>query len=246
MADYQPSARRPIADAFRLTAHGAVRWCVRHDVHPDTVSYASIVAAALAGLCFWQSGAHPWLVLPAVFFCYTRLWCNMLDGMVAIASGKASLRGELMNELPDRISDVLIFVGSAHSGLCYLPGGYWAAILAVLTAYVGMFGQAVGVKRQFGGLMAKQFRMVTLHIGSWITAGLIWWNDGHIRFGGLTVMDWTHLVVVIGCVQTIAVRLAKILQGLDAKAAAAAAASLAVRPDDAAAYPPSAGQEAQE
>jgi hypothetical protein len=47
-------------------------------------------------------------------------------------------------------------------------------------------------------------------------------------------------------VQTIAVRLAKILQGLDAKAAAAAAASLAVRPDDAAAYPPSAGQEAQE
>ena len=43
---YQPTSRRPIAAAFRRTASAAVRFCVRHDVHPDTVSYASIGFAA--------------------------------------------------------------------------------------------------------------------------------------------------------------------------------------------------------
>ena len=84
----------------------------------------------------------------------------MLDGMVALASGKASWRGEILNDLPDRISDVLIFAGVAHSGLMNPFFGYWAAIFALLTAYVGMLGQAVGVQREFSGLMSKPWRMV--------------------------------------------------------------------------------------
>ncbi len=216
MADYQPTSRRPIADLFRLTAHGAVYCCVRLGVHPDAVSYGSVVASALAGLGFWWSGQWPWLLIPAALFCYVRLWLNMLDGMVALASGKASLRGELLNDLPDRVSDAIIFAGVAHSGLCHEAGGYWAAIFALLTAYVGTFGQAVGVGRQFGGIMAKPWRMVVLHVGAWITLGLLW-SGRPIELGPLTVLDWSNLVVIIGCVETIAVRLACILRGLAAK-----------------------------
>ena len=111
---YQPVSRRPIADMFRMTAHAAVRLCVRWGIHPDAISYASIVAAALAAACFWQAGRYPWLLLVGPLFCYVRLWMNMLDGMVALAAGKASPRGEILNDLPDRISDVLFFVGVAH------------------------------------------------------------------------------------------------------------------------------------
>ena len=64
MADYQPSSRRPIADIFRSTAHAVVRLCVRWNIHPDAVSYSSMVAAAAAGICFWQSGNVPALVIP--------------------------------------------------------------------------------------------------------------------------------------------------------------------------------------
>jgi phosphatidylglycerophosphate synthase len=215
--NYQPTSRRPIADAFRKTAHWAVQVCLRCNVHPDTISYFSIVAAALAGVCFWQADTHPWLLLVGPGFCYLRLWCNMLDGMVAVASGKASWRGEILNDLPDRISDVLIFAGVAHSGLAHLASGYWAAIMALLTAYVGMFGQAVGVRREFSGVMSKPWRMVTLHFGAWITLGLIWWHDGSIRFAGLTTLDWTCLIVVLGCVQTVAVRLQRIMRALAQK-----------------------------
>ncbi len=173
--------------------------------------------AALAAACFWLAGRHAWLLLLGPGFCYLRLWCNMLDGMVALASGKASWRGEILNDLPDRISDVLIFVGVAHSGLNALVSGYWAAIFAVLTAYVGLFGQAVGVQREFSGLMSKPWRMVTLHIGAWVTLALIWWNQGAIHWGSLTVLDWTCLLVVIGCVQTIWVRLSRIMRALRVK-----------------------------
>jgi phosphatidylglycerophosphate synthase len=218
-AEYRPVSRRPIADGFRRTAQWAVRVCIRNNIHPDAISCFSMVAAAAAAACFWQAGKHPWLLIPGPALCYLRLWCNMLDGMVALASGKASWRGEILNDLPDRISDVLIFAGVAHSGLNLVFSGYWAAMFALLTAYVGLFGQAVGVQREFSGWMSKPWRMVTLHVGAWIALGLIFWDSGKNQWGGLTVLDWTCLVVVLGCIQTMWVRLARIMRALRAKSA---------------------------
>jgi hypothetical protein len=105
-----------------------------------------------------------------------------------------------------------------------------------------MFGQAVGVQREFSGIMAKPWRMVTLHAGSWIALCLGWshaksgwtfsspegWNVTSFSFGanlvlaspkwlGLTVLDWTCLIVVIGCIQTIVVRLSRIFRALREK-----------------------------
>ena len=211
--EYQPAARRPIADLFRATAHLAVRSCVRLGIHPDAISFSSIVASAAAAVCFWQAGSEPWLLIPAAGLCYLRLWLNMLDGMVALASGKASLRGEILNDLPDRISDVLIFVGAAHSGLGSPYSGYWAAIFALLTAYVGTLGQAVGGRREFGGIMSKPWRMVALHVGSWLLLADLWFG-GWTKEWKVSILDWTHLFIIAGCVQTIGVRLIRILSRL--------------------------------
>ena len=211
---YTPKSRRPIAGLFRRTADGTVRFCVRQRIHPDTVSYASIVAALAAGTCFWLSGRWPILLLLAPPLCYVRLWLNMLDGMVALASGQASPRGEILNDLPDRISDIVIFAGVAHSGWMHPVTAYWAIILALLTAYVGTLGQAVGARREFGGMMSKPWRIVMLNIGAWVTFALIEWGNRRVTFGGLTVLDWTCVVVILGCLQTVWVRLRRILRTL--------------------------------
>ena len=211
MPDYAPTSRRPIAAAFRRTADGATRFCVRHEIHPDAVSYLSILAAIVAAICFWKSGEIRWLLVVAPLFCYLRLWFNMLDGMVAVAAGKASRRGEILNDLPDRVSDVIIFVGLSHSGLMNPIFGYWAAIAALLTAYVGLFGQALGVQREFGGIMSKPWRMVALHIGAWLEF------LSYRSFGGFTILDWTCFIVIAGCVQTIVVRLKRIAAALQDK-----------------------------
>ena len=214
--EYRPAWRRPIAGIFRATAHGAVQFCVRRGIHPDTISYLSIVSSALAALCFWRAADAPVLLLIAPVLCYVRLWMNMLDGMVALASRRASPRGEILNDLPDRISDVMIFAGVAHSGLLAPYSAYWAAILALLTAYVGTLGQAVGVQREFSGVMAKPWRMVALHIGAWVGFAFSSF-DRLYSVAGLTVLDWTCVVIVAGCVQTVVVRLHRIMRALDAR-----------------------------
>lgn len=157
----------------------------------------------------------------------------MLDGMVALSSGKASRLGEVFNELPDRVSDVVIFVGVAHSGLCEPVLGYWAVILALCVAYVGTFAQAVGVGRLFNGTMAKPWRMVILHVGAWLALGAALTQAGlsagnfelskaiHLpmvdgRWGSLTMLDATLLVIMLGCIQTIWVRLRRMVNALQA------------------------------
>ena len=99
--------------------------------------------------------------------------------------------------------------------MCRPLGGYWAAIFALLVAYVGTLGQAVGVQREFSGIMTKPWRMVTLHVGSWVTLGLLWFGDGNITYAGLTVLDWTFVVVISGCIQTITIRLIRIVRALN-------------------------------
>jgi len=217
MPDYKPTSRRPIAMAFRRTAEGATQLCVRCRVHPDAVSYLSILAALAAAICFWKSGQSPWLLIVAPLFCYLRLWFNMLDGMVALAASKASPRGEILNDLPDRVSDIVIFAGVAHSGSMNPFIGYWAAIFAVLTAYVGLFGQAVGVQREFGGMMSKPWRMVALHLGAWLTFAYRSYGGSIQSLGGFTILDWTCLIVIAGCLQTVVVRLKRILIALHNK-----------------------------
>src|SRR5688572_30112237 len=213
---YTPASRRPIAQLFRRTADVAVRVCVARNVHPDVISLTSIVASALAAACFAFAWRWPALLIVAPLLCYVRLWLNMLDGMVALASRRASPRGEILNDLPDRISDVMIFAGVAHSGLLAPYSAYWAAILALLTAYVGTLGQAVGVQREFSGVMAKPWRMVALHIGAWVGFAFSSF-DRLYSVAGLTVLDWTCVVIVAGCVQTVVVRLHRIMRALDAR-----------------------------
>ncbi len=215
-SSYEPTSRRPIAGMFRATAHAAVRLAVRARIHPDVFSYASIAAAAIAAWLFWQSRTHPRYIILAVAFAMLRLWLSMFDGMVALAAGKASRKGEIINDLPDRFADVLIFVGIAHSGWCNAFYAYWVAIAAVIVPYVGLFGQAVGVRRDFSGVMAKPWRIVALSIGALTTMFLVL-NGQRYWLAGFSVLDWTHFVILAGCVQTIAVRLGRIFRALEAE-----------------------------
>ena len=93
-----------------------------------------------------------------------RLQCNLYDGMVAIATGRASPVGELYNDVPDRISDSALLIGAGYATGGNVALGYAAALAAMFTAYVRAVGKAGGAKQEFGGPMAKQHRMALLTI----------------------------------------------------------------------------------
>ena len=93
-----------------------------------------------------------------------RLLCNMLDGLVAVEGGLKSKAGDLFNEAPDRIEDVLLLVSAGIA--CGHPQlGWCCAPLAVATAYFRAFGASLGLGQNFCGPCAKPHRMAILTVG---------------------------------------------------------------------------------
>lgn len=147
------------------------KWAVRcagaladKGVTPNAISQASMGAAILACLAFAANGcvesvvgSGMLLILGAVF-CQMRLLCNLFDGMVAVEAGQSAPDGPLWNELPDRVSDLLIFAG-VGLGTGHLALGLAAGAMAVLTAYTRELGAGLGLPPDFSGPMAKPQRM---------------------------------------------------------------------------------------
>lgn len=157
--------RRPIAARSSGWARRLASLLAASSVTPNQISVLSVVFAALGGLAMAEGGGW-WVWLAAALCVQLRLVCNLIDGMVAIEGGKSSAVGALYNEFPDRISDSLLLVPVGYAaGLPWI--GWLAALAAALTAYVRVFGGALGERQDFGGIMAKQRRMALL------TAGLI-------------------------------------------------------------------------
>ena len=129
-----------------------------------------------------------------------RLVCNLLDGMVAVKTHRASRTGELFNEIPDRISDpaTLIGAGYALGGLPWL--GYIAACMALFTAYIRAVGKVAGAQQEFCGPMAKQQRMALVTVAC-LPAAI--WTTTPI----LTIALW---IVLAGELLTVPNRLIRI------------------------------------
>jgi phosphatidylglycerophosphate synthase len=121
-----------------------------------------------AGVAFAMTGqGHGWdrlLWLAAAVLIQCRLLANLLDGMVAIESGRASRIGELFNEVPDRVSDTATIVGAGYAIGGDPIVGFIAACAAMFTAYVRTTGKAAGAPHEYCGPMAKQHRMALLTV----------------------------------------------------------------------------------
>jgi phosphatidylglycerophosphate synthase len=140
-----------------------------------------------------------------------RLLCNLFDGMVAIEGGKKSDIGSLYNEFPDRIADSLLIVGLGYA-IGHPDLGWFAALVAALTAYVRVFGGSMGLKQTFIGPMAKQHRMAVM------TAGLLGNAVEASVYGTHYVLLIALAVIAIGSVATCVTRTLAIcgqLKGVD-------------------------------
>lgn len=148
---------------------------------PDQISWAGLISALLAGLCLIliphkTPDTRLWLFLFATVFIELRALCNMLDGMVAIEGGKKTPWGEIVNDLPDRFSDLFMLVGAGYSvsDWAWAPLLGWSAgTLAVMTAYVRVLTGALGLKQDFGGIMSKPIRIALLALACLVSAFLV-------------------------------------------------------------------------
>lgn len=165
--------RRPLATRGTWWAKQLSGFLLARGVKPNQVSLASIVMAfgtalSLVGYRSASENIQVTLLILAAIFIQLRLLCNMLDGMLAVEGGLRSPLGDLYNDIPDRISDILTFLSVGFAiREDFLAGygmtlGWLAALVAVLTAYLRLLGAACGTPHYFLGPMAKQHRMALM------------------------------------------------------------------------------------
>lgn len=213
--------RRPLKSRETKWAHVIANRLARARIRPNTISIAGVAFAGLSATSFYFAGNKRldwhWSVLLAIALCgmQLRLLCNLFDGMVAIEGGFKTKAGELFNELPDRFSDALIFIGAGYSVRDFAwtrDLGWAAAVLAVITAYVRALGASMGAGQHFAGPMAKQQRMGLMTAACVIGAFAPFWPVV------TRIIPFTLGVIAAGCIVTIFRRCNRIAREMDARA----------------------------
>jgi phosphatidylglycerophosphate synthase len=217
--------RRPISarewSVSRRMAHGLARG----GVSPDAISVAGMVCGVAAGIVLaatpvlgTTAARAAWLGAAALI--QLRLLANMFDGMVAIETGTASPKGELYNEVPDRVSDTAILVGAGHAVGGVVALGYVAALAAMATAYIRVMGRGVGTPQEFCGPMAKPQRMFVMTlVGLYLGLAPASWQPAWGAEGRWGLAAAALGVIAVGALWTAVRRLNRIRRALSVEEA---------------------------
>ena len=156
--------------ARRLAARG---------VRPNAVSVAGVGFALVSAAAFysfaragtWRARRSSCWPPPRASSCGCCAICS--TACSRSKKGSRAPTGEIFNDLPDRVADVLILVGAGYAVRQLAHGatlGWAAAVAAVFTAYVRVLGGSLGLTQHFIGPMAKQHRMFTLTVAALLAA----------------------------------------------------------------------------
>lgn len=177
--------------------------------------FSGVGALCLAGAARERAAVQAVLFIAAAACLQLRLLCNLLDGLMAVEGGLKTKTGEIFNEFPDRIADVLLLIAAGYATRFEQRGaielGYLCAVAALLTAYVRAFGGAVELPQDFCGPMAKQQRMATLTVACGLAAGesLLQWPH--------RVIFWSLGLIFVGSLVTAARRTVRIARLMNAR-----------------------------
>lgn len=172
-----------------------VRAAVRRGVSPDVFTLLGVVAAAGAGVAIAAGWWPAALVLLAA-----RLAGANIDGAVARARGVSRPWGFVVNEIGDRVSDLLMFAGLAvlagatQAGVGHPSAVEWvlvATVAATLPTAASLAVAGAGGPRQNGGPFGKTERCAAAVVATAVPAWIV----------------PVAVVVVVGSVLTAALRL---------------------------------------
>jgi CDP-diacylglycerol--glycerol-3-phosphate 3-phosphatidyltransferase len=167
----------------------------RAGVRPDWLTLAAIPAGALGGAGILASPAVPVALLLVPLAAGLRILLNLLDGALARRTGRVHPRGELYNELGDRVADVLFLAPVALVPGALAPAVWLGVVLAVLASFTSVATKAAGGGRTYRGILSKPGRMALVAV--FAVAVLVAGPGAWAPFGPL---------LALGCAVTLAER----------------------------------------
>lgn len=169
-------------------------------VNPDVLTWLSLVCAIVAGAFFFFSSPEKELenffLYGAVFFVFLNGFFDAADGKVAKITGKASKRGDFLDHAIDRYADVFMVGSLALSAWSQHPSvGLLAIIGMLLTSYMGTQSQAVGVKRNYSGLLGRADRIVLLLVFP-VIQHILLYTTITLPFG-ISLLEWVLIYFAV-------------------------------------------------
>ncbi|HCN51419.1 MAG TPA: CDP-alcohol phosphatidyltransferase family protein [Chryseobacterium sp.] len=134
----------------------------KNNITANQITISSILLSAVIGVLFWNANISKWFFLSLPIGLLIRMALNALDGMMARRFNQTSQLGEVLNEVGDIISDVIIFFPL----LKFQPESLYLIviliILSVINEFAGLMGKVVGKERRYDGPMGKSDRALIL------------------------------------------------------------------------------------
>ena len=133
----------------------------RLGLSPDQVSVLAFGAALLAAGAF--AVAEPTFYVLGSLLVLLNGWLDIVDGALARAQEVASDGGDLLDHVLDRYADIAVIAGFT-AGIEAYALGFLAVTGVLMTSYMGTQIQAVGIGREYGGLLGRADRLALMGI----------------------------------------------------------------------------------
>jgi len=149
---------RPVAD--RLLGPW-VRAAARLGLTPDQVSVVAFGCAVFAGGAFALGTRTAYAA--GALLTFLNGWLDLVDGALARDREADSAGGDLLDHVLDRYADLVIVAGLA-AGIDRYALGFLAVTGVLMTSYLGTQIQAVGLGREYGGLLGRADRLALVGV----------------------------------------------------------------------------------
>jgi len=144
-----------------------VRAAARLGLSPDQVSVLAFgVAVAAAGA--FAVGDPPFYAVGAVCVLLNG-WLDLVDGALARHLAVSSDGGDLLDHVLDRYADIAVIAGFTVGVEAYAIG-FLAVTGVLMTSYMGTQIQAVGIGREYGGLLGRADRLALMGLVGLVAA----------------------------------------------------------------------------
>ena len=151
-----------IKPAFQRLLQPLLRGLHKAGITANQLTLAAVFLSVGLGLLVYFHLSQSYFLLLVALGLLFRMALNALDGMMAKQYQMQSRLGEVLNEMGDIISDVVIILPFA-----VIPeANSWIitvfALLAVINEFAGLLGKAMGEERRYDGPMGKSDRALLI------------------------------------------------------------------------------------
>lgn len=181
-----------IKPAFQRLLLPVLRMLHKLNVTANQLTIAAVLLSiGMGASIYFHSFSHALILIVPIGY-ILRMALNALDGMMATQYDMKSQLGEILNELGDVISDLVIVLP-----MVVIPGInpiiiVVFAILSTINEYAGILGKAVSGERRYEGPMGKSDRAFV--VGGFVLTYFFW--DGIVNYSNI-IFGISILLIVI-------------------------------------------------